>query len=721
MRDFFGGDPYFSNVALQLPLRSHFRDEAKAPTLVTVNGDTKLVNDAAYFDGDGDYCALSSTVASALASGPVTIEGWLKLNATPWVLPVGNSTNYGSAVLAQNNNSGSGEQYIDVGTNYKIFFGRAGSWSPSYYLYAVTAFTPDQWGHFAFVYTGSVLNLYINGKLDAQTAATTFWSNNGQPLEFARCLVPSYPSYKIYFNGYIRDFRITKGVRYTSNFTPPTALPTHGVTKLNRRIPLLALPEAKRPPLISRNSSFFVNSIDWSNPITRGLILAWAAPYGEAPEGLTPARLSDGSGKGSITTPVTFGRGAVLESIPRFSYYGLVKQAAASYRRNLWSKGDYFSISSGYSISSALFVYPGGSSSYYSSQVDGFFTAGAKTGVGVFVDLSSTDTGKAYKNGLYVSAFSFSGNAPATSSSTADFYPLGNSSTEQSAWNGDVYLTYFWNRELSATEFASIHENPYQIFRHHARRIPTYMKSAVRRAPIMAMASVNSGDKFFNNVLLNAPLRTDIRDYSKYTRVFTQGGGVVVNQEATYFDGVNDTLTSSAFDLLPYGDFTIEFEGKWPASAGERRVFAVGGGLAGWNSSTGLHLLLQINGTNSGASTDFMSFQYWNGSSGTGIGSSVPIPNRSTAFTRVVVQKRGSEVTMYFNSALVMRNTVNMVRPSATPAVGIFCIPGEVGGFIGHGWVRNVRVTAGVCRYADTIGPVATLPTSSVAAPYGIE
>jgi hypothetical protein len=75
------------------------------------------------------------------------------------------------------------------------------------------------WNHFAFVRNGSVITLYVNG-VSTGTTATAYT---------LAALSTSY-YFKIggdttnFFNGYMDDFRITKGVaRYTTTFTPPTS------------------------------------------------------------------------------------------------------------------------------------------------------------------------------------------------------------------------------------------------------------------------------------------------------------------------------------------------------------------------------------------------------------------------------------------------------------------------------------------------------------------
>jgi hypothetical protein len=79
------------------------------------------------------------------------------------------------------------------------------------------------WTHVAWVRSGNRWSIFVNGTerlLAASTSGTPY--NSTAPFVIGRHTFIDPPGYA--FNGYIDDFRITKGVaRYTANFTPPTA------------------------------------------------------------------------------------------------------------------------------------------------------------------------------------------------------------------------------------------------------------------------------------------------------------------------------------------------------------------------------------------------------------------------------------------------------------------------------------------------------------------
>ena len=74
------------------------------------------------------------------------------------------------------------------------------------------------WIHVALVRNGSVFTPYINGVAGTTTTSSATLTTSTLPFTIGG-VGASSP-----FNGYIDDFRITKGyARYTSAFTPPAA------------------------------------------------------------------------------------------------------------------------------------------------------------------------------------------------------------------------------------------------------------------------------------------------------------------------------------------------------------------------------------------------------------------------------------------------------------------------------------------------------------------
>lgn len=76
------------------------------------------------------------------------------------------------------------------------------------------------WKHVAVVKNGTSYKIYVNGVLGASTTSSVSSKNYTGDFYIGRCYVGGGLKY---FNGYIDEFRISKGVsKWTSNFTPPT-------------------------------------------------------------------------------------------------------------------------------------------------------------------------------------------------------------------------------------------------------------------------------------------------------------------------------------------------------------------------------------------------------------------------------------------------------------------------------------------------------------------
>ena len=68
------------------------------------------------------------------------------------------------------------------------------------------------------------LKIFINGVQEGSQSSVSFSNNTSQPLTVGAITTATGWNENYYVNGYIDEFRITKGIaRYTSNFTPPTA------------------------------------------------------------------------------------------------------------------------------------------------------------------------------------------------------------------------------------------------------------------------------------------------------------------------------------------------------------------------------------------------------------------------------------------------------------------------------------------------------------------
>jgi hypothetical protein len=151
-----------------------------------------------YFDGTGDYLLTSTP---ALGTGDWTIEGWVYFNSIPtqyiFDFRLGTNTNPALAIASDWIYISDNNQHIQSGVTPSI----------------------NTWYHFAIVKNSGTTTLYIDG-----SSIGTF-SDSLNYLGNSESTVGNYNTGgNYYLNGYLEDFRVTKGLaRYTANFTPPTA------------------------------------------------------------------------------------------------------------------------------------------------------------------------------------------------------------------------------------------------------------------------------------------------------------------------------------------------------------------------------------------------------------------------------------------------------------------------------------------------------------------
>lgn len=215
-------DPYFYATSLLLHGdgtngSTNVIDSSSTPKTVTAFGNaqistaqSKFGGASLAFDGSGDYivCPASSFVASNTETFTVELWAYWGSTATTQKSIISNST--GSAF-------GFAIQQIDA--TYKIGVNLSGD---GFDMSSTDSFLLNAWNHIALCGTpGSPgILLFLNGV--QQGSAYTGAVNLGSTT--ANVYVGRIGALNaVYFNGYIDDLRITKGIaRYTSNFTPPT-------------------------------------------------------------------------------------------------------------------------------------------------------------------------------------------------------------------------------------------------------------------------------------------------------------------------------------------------------------------------------------------------------------------------------------------------------------------------------------------------------------------
>jgi hypothetical protein len=167
---------------------------------------TKYNDTAMYFDGTGDYIEVDANTM-AFGTGDFTIEAWIYPTST------GNG-------MFRNTTSAAAGTIPGVSLYFSsnlYYLSMANSSSVGITLSSSHNWL-NKWSHIAITRESGTARFFIDGVLST-SGTSTHDLNTGVTLR-----IGEWRSAAEFYDGYISDLRITKGVaRYTDNFTPPTA------------------------------------------------------------------------------------------------------------------------------------------------------------------------------------------------------------------------------------------------------------------------------------------------------------------------------------------------------------------------------------------------------------------------------------------------------------------------------------------------------------------
>ena len=190
-------------------------DSSPTPKTVTAVGDAKISTAqskfggaSVLFDGSGDYLTTPNIDSFNLSSGDLTIETWIRLNAT----------NKTQGIFSSRGTEGGGVVFRVQSDNTLVFFITNQASTAALNPGVVSVNT---WHHVAVTRSGNTFRLFLDGIAgSAVTSSATGTAGSALIAVGTENTVTATSP----LDAYIDDLRITKGVaRYTANFTPPTA------------------------------------------------------------------------------------------------------------------------------------------------------------------------------------------------------------------------------------------------------------------------------------------------------------------------------------------------------------------------------------------------------------------------------------------------------------------------------------------------------------------
>jgi len=172
------------------------------------------------FNGSTDYCFLPNTHSFLFSKADFTIETWVYIgdtSARKYVSGPGTDTAshykgfgleiWGQQVCMWASSNGTSWDILECDT-----VGNRGN----------ILLSANTWYHIAVTRSGSTFRSFVNGVVDRTfTSSSAIYTDATIPYNIGRV---AYLSGTFFFNGYMDDYRVTKGyARYTAAFTPPTA------------------------------------------------------------------------------------------------------------------------------------------------------------------------------------------------------------------------------------------------------------------------------------------------------------------------------------------------------------------------------------------------------------------------------------------------------------------------------------------------------------------
>jgi hypothetical protein len=170
------------------------------------------------FNGTNSYLKQGNTPQLQdyqLGSGDFTIEAWIYKTAN-------GSAGYDALSQLGTNGNATDGWFFEISSSRGYVFSTNSTSIISYNSNPNTS----AWQHVAVSKSGNNTKMFVNGS----QVGSTYTSAYTIPNTATQATIGVDGSLALFFNGYVDDFRITKGyARYTTTFTPPTtALPNYG-------------------------------------------------------------------------------------------------------------------------------------------------------------------------------------------------------------------------------------------------------------------------------------------------------------------------------------------------------------------------------------------------------------------------------------------------------------------------------------------------------------
>jgi len=169
------------------------------------------------FDGAGDYLSSADSGDWAFGGGDFTIDFWVRFNALP-------TASSGMTICGQyaNTNNRWYTSTWNIGGEYRWYFIQYTGGVSNINFYRVSAISANTWYHIAYVRSGNSWYIFRDG-----TQLGGVETKTDAIADIAGTLTIGEHAYGSYLNGWMDEFRISKGIaRWTGSFSPPSTAHT---------------------------------------------------------------------------------------------------------------------------------------------------------------------------------------------------------------------------------------------------------------------------------------------------------------------------------------------------------------------------------------------------------------------------------------------------------------------------------------------------------------
>ena len=663
-RAFVRTDPYFNLVTLLLPgngangaQNNTFLDASTNNFAITRNGNTtqgtfspfSLSGWSNYFDGSGDYLALSANSAF-LFTGDFTIEAWVNLPA----ISGGPYTIFGSAY------SGSFTifDFRVFNSNIQVSLNSGGGTN-----LGLGTLSINRWAHMALVRSGSSIKCYVDG---TQTDTTLTNSSTLGFNDVAMRVGDSGTAGSNPFSGYISNLRILNGTAlYTSNFTPPSSNLT--------AIANTSLLTCQSNRFIDNSSNDFALTVNGETRVQAFSPFQPGAPYSTGTNGgslYLRGPVSGATDYLSIASDPAFQFGNSNFTVETWLYPTAVNTVAIYSKRANTSTAYgsiVFNILSDRSV--RLLGTVNGSSWGVSSQSNTLINANCWNHVAV------TRNGTLWNiwvNGRNSANSTLAGTIPDNPANVT----VGTQGNNQSINNTPVYFS-----DLRVVKGTAVYTTNFTL--------PTSPLTAIANTSLL-LNSTNGGiiDAATDNVIEtigNAQISTVQSKFS--------GSSISFNGSGDYF--IISSTTADPLLAFGTGDFTIEFWIRFNTTAGVTILDYRPG-------SNGAYATIITDATNK--------IIYYSSSANRILGTTALATN---SWHHIAVVRSSGSTKLYINGineGSAFADTQNYLSGANRPVVGTSGFPLGTGSL--NAYIQDLRITQNLARYtANFTPPTQAFPT----------